>query len=175
MLRPKTSATVGTPRRIGSVGRPEAHSGVSTVDHVPMLHGQEPGTPPGAPTSLVLNPGDTVIGLSWQGHLEALSYRVKRSLTAGGPYEVVGTPSAMAYTDTGLTNGVTYYYVVSALDLDGESPNSLEGSGNPQEAGDFVSWEEPWALLGYTGNSWEGPSVPAGKFLKWDGTLGDLS
>ena len=42
-------------------------------------------------------------------------YRVKRATTNGGPYTTVTTVTTVSYTNTGLTNGTTYYYVVSAL------------------------------------------------------------
>ncbi len=39
--------------------------------------------------------------------------------------------SAASYTDTGLTNGTTCYYVVSAVDAGGEGSNSLEVTATP--------------------------------------------
>jgi cellulose 1,4-beta-cellobiosidase len=48
--------------------------------------------------------------------VEASTYHVKRATIAGGPYESVACLAATAtnYTDTGLVDGTTYYYVVSA-------------------------------------------------------------
>src|SRR5262249_13815765 len=46
----------------------------------------------------------------------------------GGPYAPLplGTVSGTAFVDTGLVNHVTYYYVVSASNVFGESPDSAE-------------------------------------------------
>ncbi|MEO5657741.1 MAG: hypothetical protein ABIO65_12640, partial [Nitrospiria bacterium] len=61
--------------------------------------------------------------------------RVYRSLTAGGPYglitSLVGT--ATGYTDSGLTNGTTYYYVVAAFDGTQEGAVSNEALGAPAD------------------------------------------
>jgi fibronectin type 3 domain-containing protein len=59
---------------------------------------------------------------------------VKRATVAGGPYTTVKSPSATSYTDTGLTNGTTYYYVVTAVNSAGESGNSSQVSATPQAA-----------------------------------------
>jgi hypothetical protein len=57
---------------------------------------------------------------------------VRRSLVSGGPYTTLSTsPTSPTYTDTGLTNGTTYYYVVSALNASGESANSAQISTAP--------------------------------------------
>jgi cellulose 1,4-beta-cellobiosidase len=71
--------------------------------------------------------------------MEASSYHVKRATVTGGPYETVACVAATAtnYTDTGLVDGTTYYYVVSATyagnpNSGGESVNSAEVSATPQ-------------------------------------------
>jgi len=88
-------------------------------------------TAPATPTGLSATPGDQQISLSWTASARATSYHVKRSTTSGGPYTQVGTPTALAFTDTGLTDGTTYFYVVSAVNPAGESPNSREISCAP--------------------------------------------
>src|SRR5262249_18059526 len=63
---------------------------------------------------------------------DVTSYRIYRATASGGPYTQVGTSPTPAFTDTGLTNGVTYYYVVTALDAHFESQPSAEASARPK-------------------------------------------
>jgi cellulose 1,4-beta-cellobiosidase len=57
---------------------------------------------------------------------------VGRSAVSGGPYTTIaGVGGATSYTDTGLINGLTYYYVVVASNSGGASPNSSQASGTP--------------------------------------------
>jgi hypothetical protein len=46
----------------------------------------------------------------------------------------VGAPTSGSYADTGLANGTTYYYGVSALNANGESANSSQASATPTAA-----------------------------------------
>ena len=95
--------------------------------------------PPQAPTSLSAFAGDTQVRLAWSSGTNATSYRVKRATTPGGPYSVVASNvRALQYVDTGLTNGTTYYYVVSAANVLGESGNSPEASATPALPPDVV-------------------------------------
>jgi PKD repeat protein len=90
--------------------------------------------PPSAPSNLGATFGDTKVSLDWDAspELDVDYYSVKRSATAGGSYSQIGTTTASAYTDTGLTNDTTYYYVVTATDADNnESGNSNEASATP--------------------------------------------
>ena len=85
-----------------------------------------PSAPPPAPTNLTATPGDTQVSLTWSASSGATSYNVKRSGTSGGPYAQIAAPISTSYTDTALTNGTTYYYVVSAINSTGESANSAQ-------------------------------------------------
>jgi hypothetical protein len=88
-------------------------------------------TIPPTPTGLSANPGNAQASLTWSASSGATSYHVKRSATSGGPYTQVGAPTSTTYSDTPLTNGTTYFYVVSALDSAGESANSTQVSATP--------------------------------------------
>jgi hypothetical protein len=84
------------------------------------------------PSGLAAIAGAGQVILSWNASVQATNYNVQRSLTSGGPYTTIASPSATNYTDTAVTNGVTYYYVVSALRPSGQSANSSQASATPQ-------------------------------------------
>jgi hypothetical protein len=86
---------------------------------------------PAAPTGVTATAGDTQINLSWTASTGATSYHVKRSTTNGSGYAQVAAPTGTSFNDTGLTNGTTYYYVVTALNAAGESANSSQASATP--------------------------------------------
>ncbi|MEM3000651.1 MAG: hypothetical protein QXP41_00465 [Candidatus Nitrosocaldus sp.] len=90
--------------------------------------------PPSAPADLVAFASNSYITLNWVASPGATSYNIKRSLISGGPYAIVGTSSTNSFTNTGLTNGTTYYYVVTAVGPGGESTNSNEANGTPNLA-----------------------------------------
>jgi endo-1,4-beta-xylanase len=92
------------------------------------------GAPPSAPTGLVAVPGNAQVQLSWNASNGATGYNVKRATTSGGPYTTVGTASTPSFTNTGLTNGTTFFYVVSATNANGESANSIQVSATPVAA-----------------------------------------
>ncbi len=54
--------------------------------------------------------------LNWNAAPGAASYTVKRAEVNGGPYTPVATGvTGSTFTDTGLTNGTTGYYVINAV------------------------------------------------------------
>ncbi len=75
-----------------------------------------------APTNLAGTAGNAQVALTWNAVPGATGYNVKRSLTTGGPYanQSANQPGT-GFTNTGLINGTTYYYVVTALSAAGES------------------------------------------------------
>ena len=86
---------------------------------------------PLTPSNLSASAADKTVALTWTASNNATSYHLKRGTTNGGPYTLVATPTATSYTDTPLTNGTTYYYVVSAVNSAGESTNSTQVSAIP--------------------------------------------
>ncbi len=88
--------------------------------------------PPGAPAALSATPGNGQIGLAWTAASGATGYRVHRATASGGPYTTIqSNVIATSFTDTGLTNGTAYFYVVTAANTVGEGPNSNEASATP--------------------------------------------
>jgi glycosidase/fibronectin type 3 domain-containing protein len=96
-------------------------------------------TPPAAPGGLqVESESDGRVGLSWNGVDGAAKYAVYRSPVSGGGYVKAGEVTGTTFTDTGLRNAQTVYYVVRSLDGPGnESGNSNEVSALPHLA---IGW-----------------------------------
>ena len=76
----------------------------------------------------------TSVSLSWDAVTNATGYVIKRSTTPGGPYITVGSTSGLTYTDTGLTAGVEYRYVIETnygSFVDGVSGEIVAVASNP--------------------------------------------
>ncbi len=86
---------------------------------------------PFAPASLTGRPGGSQALLNWAPSIGATSYKVKRASSSGGTYSLIATVNAAGYTDTGLSNGSSYFYVVSAQNAAGQSPDSPEAAVTP--------------------------------------------
>ncbi len=154
---------------------------------------------PPVPTALIAAVNTSLrIDLAWMGSQEAFSYNVKRSTAHLGPYTTIASATDTSFTDSGLTNGVTYYYVVSAVNTNGESANSSEANALAQSVANF-SFETPsigagnysyspsggfWTFSAQSGNSGSGlvangsgfsnPNAPEGTqaaFLQSYGTI----
>jgi fibronectin type 3 domain-containing protein len=95
-------------------------------DHQPS----NPSAPP-VPTGLTATAGNAQVALSWNASSGATAYDVKRSTVSGTGYATISSPTGTSYTNTGLTNGTTYYYVVAAKNANGSSANSGQVSGTP--------------------------------------------
>jgi len=94
--------------------------------------GRGPVIPPAAPIALLASPGNGAVPLRWEPSFGATSYTIKRATAKGGPYSPIASGiTATSYTDTSVTNGTTYYYVVSATNSAGASGNSPEDGTTP--------------------------------------------
>jgi hypothetical protein len=87
-----------------------------------------------APTGLTAAAGDAQVALRWSATTGATKYHLKRATTSGGPYTQILESSGTSFTDAGLTNGVTYFYVATAVDTSSESANSAQVSAKPAAA-----------------------------------------
>ncbi len=96
---------------------------------------------PSAPTGLAATVGNGTVTLTWNGAGGATSYTVKRGVASGGPYVTAGTVGSAptSFTDSGLINGTTYYYVVTGTNSAGTSPNSSQVAATPLVPPTFAS------------------------------------
>ncbi len=77
------------------------------------------------PTDLTATASTGQVALTWSPTTGATGYQILRGNSVAGPFTPVGSPTDTTYTDTGLTNGMTYYYEVVA--------NSAGGSSAPSD------------------------------------------
>ena len=89
---------------------------------------------PNVPTNVVATAGSGQVALSWSGSPAATSYTVKRATVNGGPYFPISTLKTTNTINYGVSNGVTYYYIIVANDAAGQSPNSTQVSATPRQA-----------------------------------------
>src|SRR5580698_5891733 len=124
-----TSVTNGTKYFyvVSAVNATGESANSNEVNATPTAPAQAPPTP----TNLAATGGNAQVALTWSASTGATSYNVKRSTTNGSGYVTVSSPTSTSYTDTGVTNGITYYYVVSAVNGTGESANSSQVSATP--------------------------------------------
>ena len=91
------------------------------------------GTPPAAPTNLMATTGKKRVTLHWVQSTSPniTQNKIYRSTTgSGGPYSLRATISATtAHTDTGLTSGQQYFYVVTAVNGSGQESAFSNYSG----------------------------------------------
>jgi fibronectin type 3 domain-containing protein len=113
-------------------------------------------TPPSPPDHLrVSAEGNGQVSLAWDSVASAVAYRVYRSPLSGGGWVLAsnstmsGTAlSSTTFTDTGLRNAQTYYYVVTALDSAGnESRLSGEVSAMPRYTINRANLQWPPTLI----------------------------
>ncbi len=97
-----------------------------------------PASVPTAPQNFAVSSGNQQLVLNWGAPLDnggatITSYKVYRSTTSGAETLLTsggcsGLGSVLTCTDSGLTNGTTYYYKISAVNSVGEGALSSESS-----------------------------------------------
>ena len=108
-------------------------------------------THPSTPTGVTVAAGDGQVTLSWNTVSDATSYNIYWS-TMSGVTKTTGTKISNVtspYTHTGLTNGTTYYYVITAVNSYGESNESIQVSVTPSAIpSQAYSFYFKWGTLG---------------------------
>ena len=99
-----------------------------------------PAQPPGPAANVQAIAGDGIVDLTWyqpasDGRAPITNYRIYRGTTSGSLALVAQITSVLSYADSGRTNGVTYYYAVSAVNSAGEGAQSGEVSATPMGTG----------------------------------------
>jgi hypothetical protein len=129
----------------GSLDEVQIFSRALSSSEVAALYGCIVSPPPAAPTNLLAAAGNAQVQLSWAAAADATSYNVKRSSLSGGPYTLLTNVATAAYADTNVVNNRTYFYVVSAVNTNGESTNSSPVSANTLA---LVAWFKADAITG---------------------------
>jgi len=96
-------------------------------------------TPP-PPGGVTTTPGNGQVTIAWSAVTGATSYNVYRSTSPDGTGATqvatgITGDTGTAFTDTSAANGTTYYYAVTAVNTNGESPVTFDngGSGTPED------------------------------------------
>jgi len=121
-----------------------------------------------APPNVVATPADGQVTISWDAVAGATDYNIYMDTVSGvsvTSYSSLQNTTATSYTWSGLTNGTTYYFVVTAVNSSGESAESTEVSATPQAA---VS--PPSAPLNVTATGGDGQVT-----ISWDAVAGATS
>jgi hypothetical protein len=114
--------------------------------------------PPAAPTGVSAVGGNAQVTVTWDIVPGATTYNLWRATAHGGPYMLIAGNIGgvnLGYTDNGVANLTTYFYVVTA-NGNGASPNSVEVSATPTAI-----------VTGLTATASTGQIV-----LNWNGTPG---
>ena len=120
--------------------------------------GAQTGVPIGLSAGVSAIAGNATVSLNWVPANGATSYNIKRALVSGGAYTLVGSSTATSFVDSGLNNGATYFYVVTAVNSSGEGGISAEVNATPQNS----SFPAPWM------------DQDVGVSTQWSGDAGDV-
>jgi fibronectin type 3 domain-containing protein len=126
-----------------------------------------PATVPGAPTVNSATAGNAGVTVSWSaptstGGAAVVGYRIYRSTSSGAETFLATLQNVTTYTDTRLTNGVTYYYKVGAVNGVGEGALSNEVAATPASPPGAPALT--WATAGTNGVAlaWSAPTSTGG-------------
>lgn len=138
-----------------------------------------PSAAPAAPVALDAIPGNGQAVLYWGSSAQATAgYTIERGTVNGGPYSIVASNvTGASYTDTGLTNGVTYYYEVVAANAIGNSAPSTQVSVQPSASSPLIDVQfgaspaqTGAAVLGMAGDAWNALTSSSGALVSSTGS-----
>jgi len=128
-------------------------------------------TPPAAPVGLSAASGSSLLDWTDNTEPDLGGYKIKRSAISGGPYLDVGQSAASDYVDNSFDHAGTYYYVVTAVDINGnESSSSAEvtaPSTFQAEEATVVGPEIKSGESGYTGTGYADYKNASGDYIEW--------
>jgi hypothetical protein len=134
LIKPVSSVTFTKPAASGTTA-------------ILALSGMASSIPLAAPTGLKALPGtNATVQLSWNASAGATNYTVRISTVSGSNYVTVGKTTTPTFGVSGLANGSTYYFVVSAAGTVSVSPDSAPVSAMP---GSYLGWAVGPSPLAY--------------------------
>ncbi|HEX7654110.1 MAG TPA: GDSL-type esterase/lipase family protein, partial [Verrucomicrobiae bacterium] len=93
-----------------------------------------PAVSPAPPSGFLAVGTNSQMNLTWRAVPGARSYNLRRATMNGGPYTLIATNlGGLAYSDLGLLNGQSYFYVVTSVNTLGESAYSLAAGDIPSQ------------------------------------------
>jgi parallel beta-helix repeat protein len=141
------------------------------------------GTPLGSPSepiNLLTFWGDSYINITWDaptlsGGTPITNYIIYRGTISGGETFLTEIGNLSYHNDTGVTNGINYFYKVSAKNIVGEGPLSVEVTANPATVPTEPLNSAAWAGDSYINVSWDSPTSNGGSqiinYLIYKGTI----
>ena len=129
---------------------------------------------PSIPDNLTATVTNGQVALNWSISAGATGYVVSRSTVSGGPYTNLSSLASTSYTNTGLVNGSTYYYVVSATNAAGSSSNSIQIAAVPALPPANLALNKPVTVSSVENSGYPGSNAVDGNLAtRWSSAFSD--